>query len=151
MVWAESSFNGLVSLYGLVWFGGKWGKMSSLVWSDTTCIWSGFGSGWDFKWLFAESAHSNFPTTGWRSYDCPSSSTSSQEHRTCLVLIGRIPRGAHRRTAAWTPTVVGAATLAASTAATAGGRCSGSFTSVSERCPELKLSSWWWRPSQPWS
>jgi hypothetical protein len=50
MVWAGSSFNGLVLLHGLIWFGGKWGKMStSLVWSGTARIRTGFGSGWGFK------------------------------------------------------------------------------------------------------
>jgi hypothetical protein len=45
MVWAGSSFNGLVLLHGLIWFGGKWGKMStSLVWSGTVRIKTGFGS-----------------------------------------------------------------------------------------------------------
>ena len=62
MVWAESNFNGLVLLYGLVWFGSKWGKMStSLVWSGTARIWVWFGSGWNLKLLITESDHKNFP------------------------------------------------------------------------------------------
>jgi len=33
MVWAVPSFNGLVLLFGLIWFGGKWAKIFiGLVW-----------------------------------------------------------------------------------------------------------------------
>jgi hypothetical protein len=137
VVWAESSFNGLVLLHGLIWFGGKWGKMStSLVWSGTARIRTGFGSCWVFKWLFTESAHLNFPAIGWRSYGWPSSSTSSQEHQTgffpteligsrqqptgkrCRTWLGP-PHGRNRSwcsSAAWTPAEAGAAVLAASPA-----------------------------------
>lgn len=62
VVWVESNFNGPVLLCGFVWFGGKWGKMStSLVWSGTARIWGGFGSDWNLKLLITESDHANFP------------------------------------------------------------------------------------------
>ena len=40
MVWAASSFNGLVLLSGLFWFGVKWVEVS------TNLVWFGFSSQW---------------------------------------------------------------------------------------------------------
>jgi hypothetical protein len=46
MVWAASSFNSLVLLSGLFWFGVKWVEVS------TNLVWFGFSSQWaGLKWI----------------------------------------------------------------------------------------------------